>query len=134
MSSDKRRFNGGDGGIRTHDLCDANAALSQLSYTPITIILYHIFYSVSSTIQEKHTKNLWLNSHLFLYTSDKQARVSNADLLFFIEKILLKLGEVLNSADHLAGVGVLVVVPGNNLYLIGVVINLCAHGLGCVEE
>lgn len=26
---------GGDGGIRTHDLCVANAALSQLSYTPV---------------------------------------------------------------------------------------------------
>ena len=25
---------GGDGGVRTHDLCVANAALSQLSYTP----------------------------------------------------------------------------------------------------
>ena len=29
------RFGGGDGG-RTHDLCIANAALSQLSYTPTT--------------------------------------------------------------------------------------------------
>ena len=28
-------YNGGDGGIRTHDLRVANAALSQLSYTPI---------------------------------------------------------------------------------------------------
>ena len=28
------RFFGGDGGIRTHDLRVANAALSQLSYTP----------------------------------------------------------------------------------------------------
>ena len=26
--------NGGDSGIRTRDLCDANAALSQLSYIP----------------------------------------------------------------------------------------------------
>lgn len=27
--------NGGDNGIRTRDLCNANAALSHLSYTPI---------------------------------------------------------------------------------------------------
>ena len=46
-------FCGGDGGIRTHDLRVANAALSQLSYTPVlrfgviadffprTMLLYH---------------------------------------------------------------------------------------------
>ncbi len=27
---------GGDGGARTHDLCVANASLSQLSYAPLT--------------------------------------------------------------------------------------------------
>ncbi len=75
-----------------------------------------------------------MNSHLFLYNSNKQARVSNADLLFFIEKILLKLGEVLNGADHLAGVGVLVVIPGNYLNLIGVVVDLGDHGLVGIEE
>ena len=35
---------GGDRGIRTPDLCDANAALSQLSYIPTpTVKLYHIW-------------------------------------------------------------------------------------------
>ena len=33
---------------------------------------------------------------------------------------LLQLGEVLDGADHLAGVAVLVVVPGHDLHLIGV--------------
>ena len=32
--SDAPLENGGDGGIRTHDLCVANASLSQLSYAP----------------------------------------------------------------------------------------------------
>ena len=34
---------GGDGGIRTHDLSDANRTLSQLSYAPKCILLYHVF-------------------------------------------------------------------------------------------
>ena len=33
--------------------------------------------------------------------------------------LLLQLGEVLDGADHLAGVAVLVVVPGHDLHLIG---------------
>ena len=33
-ASFNRRSSGGPGGIRTHDLCVANAALSQLSYKP----------------------------------------------------------------------------------------------------
>ena len=33
-------FFGGDGGIRTHDLCVANASLSQLSYAPIFSIWF----------------------------------------------------------------------------------------------
>jgi hypothetical protein len=32
----------GDRGIRTPDLCDANAALSQLSYIPTEDLLYHM--------------------------------------------------------------------------------------------
>ena len=35
---------GGDDEIQTHDLCNANAALYQLSYVPITnIISYFVF-------------------------------------------------------------------------------------------
>jgi hypothetical protein len=32
------KFSGGDRGIRTPDFCDANAALSQLSYIPASIL------------------------------------------------------------------------------------------------
>ena len=39
---------------------------------------------------------------------------------YFAEIFRLQLGEVLNGADHLRGVGVLVVVPRNDLNLIGV--------------
>ena len=49
-------------------------------------------------------------------------------------KRLQQLSVVLDGADHLAGVGVLVVVPGNYLNLIEVVGNLGNHGLGSVEE
>lgn len=40
---DERRLytlNGGDDGIRTHDLCVANAALSQLSYIPMMLWMF----------------------------------------------------------------------------------------------
>ena len=43
---------------------------------------------------------------------------------------LAQLSEVLDGANHLRGVAVLVVVPGNNLHLIGVLIQLSNHGLG----
>ena len=42
--------------------------------------------------------------------------------------------EVLDGADHLAGVGVLIVVPCNDLYLIGVVVDLGDHGLSSVKQ
>ena len=44
------------------------------------------------------------------------------------------LSKVLNGTDHLRGVGVLVVVPGHDLNLIGVVVDLSDHGLGSVEQ
>ena len=43
LSVDKSSFFvGGDGGIRTHDPYVANVMLSQLSYTPMLLKLYHI--------------------------------------------------------------------------------------------
>ena len=43
----------------------------------------------------------------------------------FAAKIFrLQLSEVLNGTDHLRGVGILVVVPRNDLNLIGVVVDL----------
>jgi hypothetical protein len=46
----------------------------------------------------------------------------------------LQLREVLDGADHLGGVGVLVVVPRNNLDLEETVANFGNHGLGGIEE
>ena len=47
---------------------------------------------------------------------------------------LLQLCEVLDRTYHLAGVAVLVVVPANYLYLIGILVDLSYHGLGGIEE
>ena len=45
-------FVGGDGGIRTHDPYVANVMLSQLSYTPMLLKLYHIL-SICQVLFEK---------------------------------------------------------------------------------
>ena len=42
--------------------------------------------------------------------------------------------EILNGTNHLAGVAVLIVIPGNNLYLIGIVVDLGNHCLGSVKQ
>ena len=47
---------------------------------------------------------------------------------------LAELGEVLDGADHLGGVGVLVVVPGNDLDLRVAVLHVDDHGLGGIEQ
>ena len=47
---------------------------------------------------------------------------------------LAQLGEVLDGANHLAGVGVLVVVPGNDLNLGVAVRQGQDHGLRCIEQ
>ena len=39
--SQKKSAFGGHEGSRTLDLCNANAALSQLSYAPVWLLLYH---------------------------------------------------------------------------------------------
>ena len=43
-------------------------------------------------------------------------------------------GEVLDGPDHLRNVGVLVVVPGNDLHLAGAVAQVDDHGLGGIEQ
>ena len=48
--------------------------------------------------------------------------------------LLLELGEILDGSDHLAGVGVLVVIPADDLDLISIVVHLADHGLGGVED
>ncbi len=40
---------GGPGGVRTHDLCVANAALSQLSYKPTSTNYYRPFLNFVNT-------------------------------------------------------------------------------------
>ena len=52
----------------------------------------------------------------------------------FVVGSLLQLSEVLDSANHLAGVAVLVVVPSNNLNERVAVANLADHGLVSVEQ
>ena len=55
-------------------------------------------------------------------------------LLLFAVKTLFEFREVLDGADHLAGVGVLVVVPGNNLHQRRAVADGHALGLGRVKQ
>ena len=57
---------GGDRGIRTPDLCDANAALSLLSYIPISTLNYSIYgYLLILLI----TQNVFLvTHHQYCYT------------------------------------------------------------------
>ena len=47
---------------------------------------------------------------------------------------LAELSEILDGANHLAGVGVLVVVPGNNLNLSAAVAQIHDHGLSSVKQ
>ena len=54
--------------------------------------------------------------------------------LFSVRTQLAVLSEVLDGTDHLRGVGVLVVVPGHDLNLIGVIVDLSDHGLGSIEQ
>ena len=70
-------FSGGDKGIRTPDLCDANAALSQLSYIPIKslLIIYYsyktCFYILLQSKKYCHMHShylLWLIYHSFFHT------------------------------------------------------------------
>nr|DAL38790.1 MAG TPA_asm: terminase small subunit [Caudoviricetes sp.] len=65
--------------------------------------------------------------HKLLLSTTSQALLS-------VGTQLAVLSEVLNGTNHLRGVGVLVVVPGHDLNLIGVVVELSDHGLGSVEQ
>ena len=65
---------------------------------------------------------------------NNRRRISAAVVDIKINSKLVELCEVLDCTNHLAGVGVLVVVPRNNLYLICVVIDLSNHCLSCIEE
>ena len=52
----------------------------------------------------------------------------------FYNPRLQQSGEVLDGADHLRNVGVLVVVPGNDLNQSLAVGHGSNHGLGCIEQ
>ena len=54
--------------------------------------------------------------------------------LFYLEIILFQLSEILNGANHLRSVRVLIVVPSNNLYERVTVTDLADHSLVSVEE
>lgn len=50
-----RRFFGGPDGIRTHDFYNANVALSQLSYKPLTLkIIFFLFIFVKIRWNKKY--------------------------------------------------------------------------------
>ena len=69
---------------------------------------------------------------MFVVEQDK-LRPTNHPIFNAVAQLAV-LSEVLNGTDHLRSVGVLVVVPGHDLNLIGVVIDLSDHGLGSVEQ
>ena len=60
--------------------------------------------------------------------------LNNQQFDFETVRLLFQLSEVLDGANHLRSVRVLIVVPRNNLYLIGIVVDLRNHGLSSVEE
>ena len=64
----------------------------------------------------------------------KAAALSSGGLKFLYTTKLQQSGEVLDGTDHLRNVGVLVVVPGNDLDLGLAVGQLVDHGLGSVEQ
>ena len=55
-------------------------------------------------------------------------------LFYYLSLILFELSEVLNGANHLRSVRVLIVVPSNNLYERVAVTDLRNHGLVSVEQ
>ena len=71
--------------------------------------------------------------HTQLTVGAKNRRCRWQRLFGFVVE-LAQLGEVLDGADHLAGVGVLVVVPGNDLNLGVAVRQGQNHGLRCIEQ
>ena len=55
--------------------------------------------------------------------------------VFFVFRLFVeKFREVFDGADHLAGVAVFVVVPGNDLYFGSAVVEVDDHRLSCVEQ
>ena len=74
---------------------------------------------------------MWFLSQLYhtYRTCQYKNKSALAEASALCELKLVKLCEVLDCTNHLAGVGVLVVVPRNNLYLVGVVVDLCNHCL-----
>ena len=67
----------------------------------------------------------------------KKKRFHSESLLFcicFTNFNLCKLCEIFDGSNHLAGIRVFVVVPRNNLNLIGIIVNFCYHSLCCVKQ
>ena len=64
----------------------------------------------------------------------KSAFVHTGKNGFFFIYAKLDFSKILNGTNHLAGVAVFVIIPRNNLYLIGIVVDLGNHGLGSVKQ
>ena len=77
-------------------------------------------------------RDILTNCSIWKLLQYKKALHGCAALLDF--KNLSQLGEVLDGADHLRNVGVLVVVPGNHLNLGHAAGQLVDHGLGSIEQ
>ena len=58
----------------------------------------------------------------------------NSSISGLVFPCLQQVGEVLDGADHLRNVGVLIVVPGNDLNLSQTAGQLVDHGLGSIEQ
>ena len=66
--------------------------------------------------------------------STRQKAADRRPRLFSIAFFVLQLSEILDGSDHLAGVAVLVVIPGNNLNLCCSVVKWHNHCLCCIEQ
>ena len=61
-------------------------------------------------------------------------RPPSSDRLFQHECLLVKLCEILNGSYHLRSIRILIVIPGNNLYLIQIIGYFGYHGLSSIEK
>ena len=100
-------------------------SLSDGGLVPLIFLHQINFYSSVKPLLN-HATIAWFS----LYNKKRLARGEPFVMLI----LKLDFSEVLDCTNHLACVGVLVIVPRNNLYLICVVVNLSNHCLSSIEE
>ena len=116
-------------------------AASTTGATQKTITLYvngatsnNVVYDGSDTGITSAAKTVYLSfsspGTLSIYNTTADTASFNNALRLFVEKFR----EVFDGADHLAGVAVFVVVPGNDLYFGSAVVEVDDHRLSCVEQ